>query len=109
MLDVALCERRRSNARKDFLLAETRHRMKNLLGIVRALATQTTVEGRSGAEYREAFLGRFQALVEAEDLAIAGDSEAELGDLVKKALKPAGPERYRVSQRRKNLGELIFS
>jgi two-component sensor histidine kinase len=91
-------ERRRSDSQKDFLLAETRHRMKNLLGIVRALATQTTVEGRSGAEYRDAFLGRFQALVEAEDLAIAGAGEADLHELVERALKPAGPERARVGQ-----------
>ena len=90
-------ERRRSETQKDFLLAETRHRMKNLLGIVRALATQTTVEDRSGAEYRDAFLGRFQALVEAEDLAIAaGGAEANLSDLIEKALKPVGAERYRV-------------
>ena len=32
-------EQRRRDAQKDFILAETRHRMKNLLGIVRALAT----------------------------------------------------------------------
>jgi two-component sensor histidine kinase len=89
-------ERRRSDAQKDFLLSETRHRMKNLLGVVRALATQTTVEGRSGAEYRDAFLGRFQALVEAEDLTITGGASADLSDLVDQALKPVGPDRYRV-------------
>jgi hypothetical protein len=40
-------DRRRSEAQKDILLAETRHRMKNILGIVRSLASQTEVEGRS--------------------------------------------------------------
>jgi nitrogen-specific signal transduction histidine kinase len=51
-------ENRRSDAQKDILLAETRHRMKNLLAIVRSLGNQTEVEGRSGKEYRDAFLGR---------------------------------------------------
>jgi len=91
-------EQRRRDAQKDFILAETRHRMKNLLGIVRALATQTMVEGRSAEEYREAFLGRFQALIAAEDLATAGTGEADLHELVERALKPAGPERVRVVQ-----------
>ena len=67
-------DRRHSEAEKDILLAETRHRMKNLLAVVRALATQTAVEGRSGAEYRDAFLGRFEAVVRAEDLAMPGSA-----------------------------------
>jgi two-component sensor histidine kinase len=36
-------DRRRIEADKDILLAETHHRMKNLLAVVRSLATQTTV------------------------------------------------------------------
>ncbi|MDE1937058.1 sensor histidine kinase [Bradyrhizobium sp.] len=89
-------ERRISNAQKDVLLAETRHRMKNLLGIVRSLANQTDVEGRSAKEYRDAFLGRFQAVAEAETLALAGNAPADLGTLVEQALKSASPEQYRV-------------
>jgi HWE histidine kinase len=89
-------DRRRSEAEKDILLAETRHRMKNLLAIVRALATQTTVEGRSGEQYRDAFLGRFEALIRAEDLALGGSAEGDLSALVKQVLGPAGPERCRV-------------
>jgi len=88
--------RRRGDAQKDILLAETRHRMKNLLAIVRALATQTAVEGRSGQEYRDAFLGRFEALIRAEDFALAGTAEGDLSALVEQALGPAGPERCRV-------------
>jgi two-component sensor histidine kinase len=70
--------------------------MKNILAVVRALATQTTVEGRSGEEYRDAFLGRFEALIRAEDFALAGSAEDDLSALVKQALGPAGPERCRV-------------
>ncbi|RZN32716.1 HWE histidine kinase domain-containing protein [Bradyrhizobium sp. Leo121] len=89
-------DRRHSDVQKDILLAETRHRMKNLLGIVRSLANQTEVEGRSAKEYRDAFLGRFHAVAEAETLALAGGAEADLSALVEQSLKAAGPERYRV-------------
>jgi len=89
--------RRQRDTQKDILLAETRHRMKNLLGIMRSLANQTEVEGRSAKEYRDAFLGRFQAVAEAEVLALASSSEADLGALVEQSLQGAGPERYRVS------------
>ena len=90
-------DRRQGDAQKDILLAETRHRMKNLLAIVRSLANQADVEGRSAKEYRDAFLGRFQAVAEAETLALAaGSAEADLSALVDQVLKSAGPERYRV-------------
>jgi two-component sensor histidine kinase len=87
---------RRVEAEKDILLAETRHRMKNLLAIVRAIATQTPAEGRSGEEYRKAFLGRFEAVIRAEDLALASSDKGDLSALVEQALAPAGPEQYRV-------------
>jgi two-component sensor histidine kinase len=89
-------DRRHSEAEKDILLAETRHRMRNVLGIVRAVASQTGVEGRSGEEYRDTFLGRFEAVIRAEDLALAGSTEGDLGALVEQALGPAGPERCRI-------------
>ena len=86
----------RKEAEKDILLAETRHRMKNLLAVVRALATQTEVEGRSAEEYRDAFLGRFEAVMRAEDLSPANAAETDLGTLVGQALEQAGAERCRV-------------
>ncbi|WP_271594825.1 sensor histidine kinase [Bradyrhizobium sp. CCBAU 65884] len=89
-------DRRHGEAQRDILLAETRHRMKNILAIVRSLANQTEVEGRSAKEYRDSFLGRFQAVAEAESLALAGSTEADLSVLIEQALKPAGLERYRV-------------
>jgi two-component sensor histidine kinase len=96
MLFEDATEKRRREAEKDILLAETRHRMKNLLAVVRALATQTAVEDRSGEEYRDAFLGRFEALIRAEDFALAGSAEGDLSALIEQALGPAGPERCRV-------------
>jgi PAS domain-containing protein len=42
---------------RELLLGELRHRVKNLLGVVLALARQTEAAGRTGEEYRDAFLG----------------------------------------------------
>jgi two-component sensor histidine kinase len=89
-------DRRRSEGEKDILLGETRHRMKNPGAILRAIATQTAVEGRSGEEYRDAFLGRFEAVMRAEDLALEGSAEGDMSALVEQALAPAGPQRYRI-------------
>ncbi|HET7887835.1 MAG TPA: HWE histidine kinase domain-containing protein, partial [Bradyrhizobium sp.] len=89
-------DRRRSETQKDILLAETRHRMKNLLAMVRSLANQTDVEGKSAEEYRDDFLGRFQAVAEAETLALASAAPADQSTLIEQALKSASPEQYRV-------------
>jgi PAS domain S-box-containing protein len=89
-------EQRRDDAAKDILLAETRHRMKNLLAVVQVLATQTEVEGRSAEEFRDAFLGRLHAMVRAEDISTAGDGQPNIGVLVEQALERAGPGRSRV-------------
>ena len=87
-------ERRRDEAARDVVLAETRHRMRNLIAVARALATQTETEGRSGAEYRDAFLGRFEALLKAQDLT---DDEATcVADLIARVLAPFDAERIRI-------------
>jgi two-component sensor histidine kinase len=70
--------------------------MKNLLGVVRALATQTEVEGRSGEEYRDAFLGRFEAVLRAEEISLAANADGDLGVLIEQALAAAGPSRARI-------------
>lgn len=89
-------DRRRDDAEKDILLAETRHRMKNLLAVVHALASQTEVEGRSAEEYRDAFLGRFKALMRSEEIALGGQVETDLGVLINRALEAVGPGRSRI-------------
>lgn len=47
---VDATDRRRLEVEKDVLLGEIRHRMKNLLALVQALARQTSIDGRSGEE-----------------------------------------------------------
>jgi two-component sensor histidine kinase len=85
---VDATERHRRDAAKDLLFGELRHRMKNLLGVAQSLARQTGTEGRSAAEYRDVFLGRFGALVEAQDLAFAEQEETALGVLIERILAP---------------------
>ena len=73
---------------KDLLLGELRHRMKNLLALVQSLARQTAVEGRTATEYRDSFLGRFQALAQAHEIAFAQQGGAQLNELVERTLQP---------------------
>ncbi|TCH98250.1 histidine kinase [Roseococcus sp. SYP-B2431] len=91
---VDATERVEQEAAKDMLFGELRHRMKNLLGVAQAMARQTPTEGRSAEEYRDAFLGRFGALVEAQDLAFREQDDAGLAALLERALAPyaAAPE-----------------
>lgn len=96
MIFEDVTERRRGDAEKDILLGETRHRMKNLLAIVRALASQTEVKGRSGEEYRNAFLGRVEAVMRSEDISLGGEGGADLGDLIRNALDALGSDRRRI-------------
>lgn len=85
---VDATERRKREAEKDVLLGELRHRMKNLLALVQAMARQTSAEGRSGKEYREAFLGRFNALVRAHEFVFSENRNIGLHDVVERTLEP---------------------
>jgi two-component sensor histidine kinase len=46
-------ERQRHDAEMEFMVAETRHRMKNLFAVVRAIAMQTETDDRTAGEYRD--------------------------------------------------------
>lgn len=84
-----ITKQRRAEAQKDMLLSEGRHRMGNLLGTVLAIATQTGVEGRSAIEYRDAFLYRFKALMDAQDFWLSGRSTADFAEIVQEVAKLA--------------------
>ncbi|WP_296721208.1 HWE histidine kinase domain-containing protein [Erythrobacter sp.] len=79
---VDATDRQRRELAKDLLFGELRHRMKNLLGLTRAIARQTTTTGRSAEEYRDVFLGRLSALIEAEEVAFSEHKEAGLAELL---------------------------
>ena len=70
------------------LIGELRHRARNLLALVQALANQTEAEGRTGEEYRDAFLGRLAALVRAHELAFAAGNGGDLAGWSGASLEP---------------------
>ena len=88
-----ITERRRAERERELRLGELRHRVKNLLALVQALARRTGTEGRSGDQYRDAFLGRLEALTVAHELAFAAEGGADLATLVGRTLEPYAGER----------------
>ncbi|WIJ26404.1 sensor histidine kinase [Devosia sp. RR2S18] len=80
--------RMKADAAKDVLIAETRHRMKNLSGILRAVARQTEAKGRTGEEYRDAFMGRLDAILSAQEFISSRGAEFDLASLIEKTLRP---------------------
>lgn len=80
-------ERRQRSAAKDILVAEMRHRMKNLFAVVRSIATQTQVEGRTGEQYRDVFLGRFETLLRSQDMVLSGISETDLATVIASSIQ----------------------
>ena len=72
-------------------LLELRHRIKNLLGIVQAVANQTLRSGRSIEESRKALDGRLAAMGAAVDMLLnTGWTAASLSDLIGRSLVHAG-------------------
>lgn len=88
--------RENSNTAKDILLAETRHRMKNLMAMVRAVAHQTEAAGKTGEQYRDVFMGRFDAILTAQAI-IADETEADLHKLVSKVVEPIASSRCEIT------------
>lgn len=87
----------RAAACKDILLAESQHRLKNLLAVVQALVNQTRAAGRSGEEVRDALLGRLSVLAHAQELELGEGGDApDLQALVARALAPF-PGRVRIA------------
>ena len=91
---VDATERHRKDAESQLLFGELRHRMNNFLAVAQAIAHQTTTQGRSAEEYRDVFLGRFAAMVEAQNLAFKEQPKSDLATLVERILAPftATPE-----------------
>lgn len=83
-------ERRQRENVRDILLSETRHRAQNLFALARALATETQAEGLSGGEYRDAFLGRFEALLKGQSLQ-EDFSTADFRQVAERTLEAFGP------------------
>lgn len=80
-------QRRRAEDAKELLLNEIKHRIKNTLAMVQAMAMQTFRE--APPQEREAFLARIHALSDAQDILTRQDwTGAGLADVVELALRP---------------------
>jgi two-component system CheB/CheR fusion protein len=80
-------ERKRAEQAKDLLLHEIKHRVKNTLGTVQAIAAQTFRQGPR--QERDAFTGRLRALSNAHDLLTQQDwDQVSLRGMIHRALAP---------------------
>jgi PAS domain S-box-containing protein len=85
-------ESHRMDLAKDLAFGELRHRMKNLLGVAQSIARQMPTQGHSAEEYRDAFMGRLRALIDAEDFAFEDPDETGLKELLERILAPYSAE-----------------
>jgi PAS domain S-box-containing protein len=94
-----ITERRRAQEASDLLLHEIKHRVKNTLGTVQAIAAQTFRDGPR--DERDAFSGRLRALSSAHDLLTQHDwDQVSLQGMIGRALAPfreSRAERFQVS------------
>lgn len=88
-------ERQRLDAESQFVLSETRHRMANLVAVVRALAYQTSVDGVSASHYRDALIGRLEATVRAQDFA-PNERPADLKSVIRASVGEGGKDRLKL-------------
>jgi two-component sensor histidine kinase len=88
-------ERKRHDAEKDFVIAETQHRMKNLFSVVRAIAMQTEIENRTAEQYRDVFLGRVDVAMRAQEISF-GVKHAQLSALIENTVEGSGSDRVEI-------------
>jgi two-component system CheB/CheR fusion protein len=65
---VDITGRKENEKERELLAQELSHRVKNTLAVVQSLALQTDGRHRSVDAYRDAFVGRLQALARAQNL-----------------------------------------
>ncbi len=83
LTDLADAERQRANQRQELLIAELNHRVRNILGLIRGLISQSQAGVASVAEFAEVVGGRVQALARAHDQITRHQwGPGALGDLI---------------------------
>ena len=88
-----ITERHEAEQRRQRMLRELSHRVKNMLSVVAAIAQQTARASGSMEEFQQAYLGRLQSLARAHDLLVGGKWEtASLRALVQEVLHAAAAE-----------------
>jgi PAS domain S-box-containing protein len=90
-----ISDKRRAEETKDLLLHEIKHRVKNTLGTVQAIASQTF--RNAPREERDAFGARLRAMSEAHDLLTSEDhGQAAVTEIVSRAIAPFNARRFTV-------------
>jgi PAS domain S-box-containing protein len=90
-------ERRRAEERRELLVAELNHRVKNTLAVVQSLAVQTARGAPDLPSFGAAFQARLIALARAHDLLTREDWEgAALDAVVRAAMEPLAIDAARV-------------
>jgi PAS domain S-box-containing protein len=81
-----ITERKRAREQQRLMVEETKHRMRNTLATVQAIATRTL---RASDEERRSFIARLAALARAHDLLTTENwNRAPLGDVIGRTLSP---------------------
>ncbi|MGF7172950.1 HWE histidine kinase domain-containing protein [Azospirillum doebereinerae] len=102
LADVAVRTRKESHERQELLIAELNHRVRNILGLVRALVRQSQGNARSVSDFAAILSGRIDSLARAHDQITAENwGPASLRSLVVAEiaayLHEGGGERARLS------------
>ncbi len=78
---------KRSLAERDMLLQEMKHRIKNAISRILAIARQTAASAESLEAFTDSFTKRLQAMAEAQDmLTLSATATADLSDLLSREL-----------------------
>ena len=92
-----ITERKRHEERRETLVGELNHRVKNTLAVVLALANQTLATVSDVDAFEQAFIARIEALARAHDLLTRADwVSTSLAEVVHHALSPYGMERFEI-------------
>ena len=96
-----ITERKRAEEQQATIAAELNHRIKNILTVVQALATQTTRSSKSLESFNNAFAGRLKALATAHNILMKTNWASvhfnELLDTVLAPFRSPGEERIRLN------------
>lgn len=84
---IDISERKAIERRQQILMDEIRHRGRNLLAVVQAIAVRTLTDDRTVAQARKQYIATIQALVRTHDLFLA-TTTAPLASIVEGELAP---------------------
>lgn len=81
---------RQAEAQRELLINELHHRVKNILAMIQAMASQTMQNASSLADFKVAFGGRLQAISAAHDTVLSDQfqGQAILRDLILRIVEP---------------------